>query len=386
MTIYINSDFDGGSIHCKNAETPEKIELELIADPVGRERYWFYFRLTGGREQSCNIFLKNAGEAFRLSERINSDIPGPWIDYSACASYDLQKWFRVPTRFKDDQLEITFKPSKDVIYFASFPPYTYDKHIKLINSALNFPQASLELLCQTHQGHNIELLKIGDSQQEKLSCWICARQHPSETMAEWFTEGLIKKLIDDDDFLSRKLLSKATFYIVPCMNPDGAWQGRTRRNGGNVDLNREWLDPSLEKSPEVLSVLKKMTETSVDFFMDVHGDEELPYVFLGGPLEVPSLTESMEKNFREFQAALESVNPDYKRGYKYPGGPPEKADLRMAWNYIGEKFQCLSILVEQPFKDCEHALDIEKGWSPERSKKLGESSLIALNSVIDQLR
>ena len=205
-------------------------------------------------------------------------------------------------------------------------------------------------------------------------------------MAEWFTEGLINKQIDNDDFLSRKLLSKATFYIVPCMNPDGAWQGRTRRNGGNVDLNREWLDPSLEKSPEVLSVLKKMTETSVDFFMDVHGDEELPYVFLGGPLEVPSLTESMEKNFREFQAALESVNPDYKRGYKYPGGPPEKADLRMAWNYIGERFQCLSILVEQPFKDCEHALDIEKGWSPERSKKLGESSLIALNSVIDQLR
>ena len=39
-----------------------------------------------------------------------------------------------------------------------------------------------------------------------------------------------------------------------------------------------------------------------------------------------------------------------------------------------------------PFKDCEHALDLEKGWSPERSRKLGASSLVALNSVIDQLR
>jgi hypothetical protein len=58
----------------------------------------------------------------------------------------------------------------------------------------------------------------------------------------------------------------------------------------------------------------------------------------------------------------------------------------MAWNYIGEQFQCLSILVEQPFKDCEHALDQKKGWSPERSQKLGASSLVALNAVVDQLR
>ena len=146
------------------------------------------------------------------------------------------------------------------------------------------------------------------------------------------------------------------------------------------------MEPSKEKSPEVFFVQKKMRETNVDFFMDIHGDEELPYVFLGGPLEVPSLTETMRKNFRAFQAALETTNPDYNRGYEYPGGPPETADLRMAWNYIGEQFQCLSILVEQPFKDCEHALDQKNGWSPERSQKLGASSLVALNAVVDQLR
>jgi murein tripeptide amidase MpaA len=129
-----------------------------------------------------------------------------------------------------------------------------------------------------------------------------------------------------------------------------------------------------------------MNKTGVDFFMDIHGDEELPYVFLGGPLEVPSATEEMRTNFRTFQATLQIANPDYKRGYEYPGGAPPNPDLRMAWNYIGETFRCLSILVEQPFKDCEHALVLNKGWSPERSKKLGASSLIALNSVIDQLR
>ena len=386
MNIHISSAFEGGSIHCVNAETPENIVLELKADPVGAERYWYYFRLAGGRNHKCHINITNAGDAFRLAERESTDIPGPWINYLACASYDRKSWFRVPTVFKDDQLKITFEPNQDVIYFASFPPYSYDRHANLITSVLGSPLASLEILGQTHEGHDIELLRIGETQQEKFACWVCARQHPSETMAEWFVEGLLERLVDADDFLARKLLSKAIFYVVPCMNPHGAWRGRTRRNGGNVDLNREWVEPSKEKSPEVFFVQKKMRETNVDFFMDIHGDEELPYVFLGGPLEVPSLTEAMRKNFRAFQAALETANPDYKRGYEYPGGPPPTADLRMAWNYIGEKFQCLSILVEQPFKDCEHALDLEKGWSPERSRKLGASSLVALNSVIDQLR
>tara|TARA_B100001123_G_C14720895_1_gene793054 strand:- start:167 stop:628 length:462 start_codon:yes stop_codon:yes gene_type:complete len=153
-----------------------------------------------------------------------------------------------------------------------------------------------------------------------------------------------------------------------------------------VDLNREWVNPSFEESPEVLLVQKKMSETGVDFFMDIHGEEELPYVFLGGPLEVPSVTDRMIRNFRKFQDGLQMANPDYKRGYEYPGGPPQNPDLRMAWNYIGEKYQCLSILVEQPFKDTEHSKNELTGWSSDRSKKLGAASLTALNSVLGDLR
>ena len=57
----------------------------------------------------------------------------------------------------------------------------------------------------------------------------------------------------------------------------------------------------------------------------------------------------------------------------------------MAWNYVGEAFRCLSILVEQPFKDCEHAPDAEKGYSPERARRLGAASLVALNAVRSKL-
>ena len=161
MAINITSDFDGGSIHCSKVESPDEILLELAADPVGGELYWFYFRLTGARNEICRILLLIAGDAFRLDERKNTDIPGPWIDYSACASYDRIKWFRVPTTFKNGVIEINYKPTSDAIYFASFAPYTRDQHSNLISTVLISPQASLEVLGLTKNGHEIELITVG---------------------------------------------------------------------------------------------------------------------------------------------------------------------------------------------------------------------------------
>ena len=35
--------------------------------------------------------------------------------------------------------------------------------------------------------------------------WIIARQHPGETMAEWFVQGLLQRLLDPADAVSREL-------------------------------------------------------------------------------------------------------------------------------------------------------------------------------------
>lgn len=44
----------------------------------------------------------------------------------------------------------------------------------------------------------------------KKAIWIIARQHPGETMAQWFTEGLIDQLLSQDS-RSHQLLDKAIF-------------------------------------------------------------------------------------------------------------------------------------------------------------------------------
>lgn len=49
--------------------------------------------------------------------------------------------------------------------------------------------------------------------------WAIARQHPGETMAEWFMEGYIERLLDESDPVARAIRRDATFYCVPNMNP-----------------------------------------------------------------------------------------------------------------------------------------------------------------------
>ena len=108
-------------------------------------------------------------------------------------------------------------------------------------------------------------------------------------MAEWWMEGALEKLTDEDDPVARVLRRECTFRVVPNMNPDGSRRGHLRTNAAGVNLNREWHAPSAEKSPEVLCVRNAMDETGVDFAMDVHGDEAIPANFLAGFEGIPSL-------------------------------------------------------------------------------------------------
>lgn len=61
-------------------------------------------------------------------------------------------------------------------------------------------------------------------------------------------EGMIQRLLDENDTVARALLEKAVLYVVPNMNPDGGIRGHLRTNAVGVNLNREWQTPSMEKS------------------------------------------------------------------------------------------------------------------------------------------
>ncbi|MFN7093945.1 MAG: carboxypeptidase family protein, partial [Burkholderiales bacterium] len=230
-------------------------------------------------------------------------------------------------------------------------------------------------------GRNLDLLTIGES-EAKNKVWIIARQHPGETMAEWFMEGLIHKLLDEQDAISRTLREDCIFYLVPNMNPDGAYAGNLRVNSAGANLNREWLSPSLRRSPEVFYVRNKMQETGVDLFFDIHGDEAIPYVFTAGCDENPSFSAKQEKLSQLFKHYFELVNPDYQTKIGYEKGHFNAETATLATNWVGNEFDCLALTLEMPFKDNANLPDTVHGWNGRRSYLLGQSLLSAIRLVI----
>lgn len=84
------------------------------------------------------------------------------------------------------------------------------------------PRCNLIIAGQSIQGRDLDVLRFGEEGEGKSKVWINARQHPGESMAEWFVEGLILRLLDPDNAISEALLASCVFYITPNMNPDGS--------------------------------------------------------------------------------------------------------------------------------------------------------------------
>ena len=150
-----------------------------------------------------------------------------------------------------------------------------------------------------------------------------------------------------------------------------------------MNLNREWHEPTAEKSPEVLAIRNAMDETGVDFAMDVHGDEAIPHVFLAGFEGIPAWNEALQGGFDRYKAILARRTPDFqtRRGYGVAGAG--KANLAMSTNQVAERFGACAMTLEMPFKDNDDLPDARQGWSPERSKVLGRDCLAALLEWLD---
>ncbi|WP_058120208.1 M14-type cytosolic carboxypeptidase [Photobacterium kishitanii] len=379
----IFSNFESGSINVVKADNKDDIQLSIPNDNQSELHQWFHFRLESEAQQPHTI---------KLLDLANSAYPEGWNGYDVVASYDREEWFRIPSEFDGDTLTFTVIPENESMYFAYFAPYGYDRHQDLLHLAQSHYNCRLETLGHTLDNRDVSLLVIGDEhaadseETAKKKIWVIARQHPGETMAEWFVEGLVQRLLDETDTVGRALLNKAVFYVVPNMNPDGSARGHLRLNAIGVNLNREWQTPSLEKSPEVFYVREKMLATGVDMFLDIHGDEAIPFNFVAGSEGIPSYDARLENLENKFKQALLTVTPEFQDEHGYGKDKPGEANLTVASNWVGEQFNCLSYTVEMPFKDHNNQPDSLYGWSPERSIGFGHDTLAAVLAVADDLR
>jgi murein tripeptide amidase MpaA len=373
----ISSNFDGGNIKIISAKHVDNIELQIMPDNRADFLQWFYFRLQGVAGYPCKIRITNAGNAFSK---------GGWENYNVCASYDRATWFRVPTAYDGQVLTIDHKPELNSVFYAYFAPFSHEQHLNLVHTAQQYPRCILDSVGRTAEGRDIDLLILGEPAKEKKNIWILGRQHPGESMASWFIQGFLDRMLDEADPASRKILEQAVFYVIPYLNIDGGILGNIRTNANGIDLNREWETPDKERSPEVYYTLQYMLKTGVDLNLDIHGEEELPYVFTSSIQGIPGFTKRLAALQEHFITNWESISPDFQTEYGYPADKPGKANLSICSKNIAQRFDCLSLTVEMPFKDNQNLPDPKYGWSPERSGHLGASLVNAILSIVNEIR
>jgi len=82
--------------------------------------------------------------------------------------------------------------------------------------------------------------------------------------------------------------------------------------------------------------------------------------------------------YRRYLEILERRTPDFQTKLGYPVASAGRGNLAMSTNQLAERYGCVSMTLEMPFKDHDPAPDARQGWSPERSAQLGRDCMGAL--------
>lgn len=367
--IQISAAFDSGNIEVVSVDGAEA-HLTIRRDYQSDFFQWFHFRVSGAAGRELTL---------RISGLDASAYPMGWPGYDAVVSEDREFWSRAASSFEEKTdagtLTIRYRPEGDLAWFAYFAPYSMERHHDLVANVALAEGVTHRALGVTLDGQPIDCLEMGTGSTQ---VWLYGRQHPGETMAEWWMEGALELLADPASSIGRELRKRCRFHVVPNANPDGSRRGHLRTNAAGVNLNREWAEPSAERSPEVLAIRDAMDQTGVDFAMDVHGDEAIPAVFLAGFEGIPSLKDTQQAGYARYAALLERRTPDFQTKLGYPLTRPGAGNLTMSTNQLAERFGAVTMTLEMPFKDHLDAADPRQGWSPERSAQLGRDCMGAL--------
>lgn len=376
--MQISSAFDAGNIEII-ALKDRTARLSIRQDHGAEFAQWFYFRLSGEPGETYSLNIENLNE---------SAYPKGWPDYQACASYARgDDWFRLPTSYDSDKgvLSITATLERPVLWVAYFAPFSMERHADLVARTAASPFARHDVLGDTLDGQPMDRFTFGEPGEGKPVCWINARQHPGESMGEWWMEGALDMLTDAADPVAAMLRKHAVLHVVPNMNPDGSRRGHLRTNAAGANLNREWENPTAEHSPEVLCVRNEMDKTGVDYCIDVHGDEAIANVFIAGFEGIPSLTGRQTKAFEHFIADLKRRCPDFQTVEGYPETAPGEGRMSVCTDQVADRYGAVTMTLEMPYKDAAVNPEPVRAWSPARCRHLAKHCLHTLHATLPLL-
>lgn len=274
--VYIESAFENASPVWYEAAEDGAVRVHLLYD---------HERGTANRAAGHIHFRVHAAAGTRLTlEFVNLDNvwngrPGSVARElgSVAVSEDGRTWRGVATeRVPTNRVRLTLEMPGPSLYVARVEPYRLSDLDALLGRVRGHPQAEVTRIGETAQGRALEIVRVGDPQAARR-VFIRARSHPWESGGSWVAEGLVERLLGDDD-AARACRARYCVYLLPMANKDGVARGLTRFNANGMDLNRNWdrpADPAL--APENAALERWLEGMAAagrkpDLALDLHND------------------------------------------------------------------------------------------------------------------
>ena len=98
-------------------------------------------------------------------------------------------------------------------------------------------------------------------------------------------EGKVELLLGDERE-AKQLRDIFVFKIIPMLNPDGVIVGNYRCSLAGLDLNRQYINPSIKAAPEIASMKEMVRKTlecrDIHVYVDIHGHSRHKNLFMYG--------------------------------------------------------------------------------------------------------
>ncbi len=171
-------------------------------------------------------------------------------------------WTPLPTEsLPGNRVRLTVDMPGPKLYVARMEPYRLSDLDRLLESIRKSRLVQIASIGKTAGGRDLEVIRIGHA-GAPYRVFVRARAHPWESGSSWVAQGLIQRLLKDDDE-GKKFLEQYAVYVLPMANKDGVARGMTRFNLLGKDLNRNWDKPADPQLAPENAALEKWLEDMI---------------------------------------------------------------------------------------------------------------------------
>jgi hypothetical protein len=274
--VSINWSFDEGSLDnysCSDTKCNLTLKSDNGAIGTNQQYLWMYFDIFNVSGKSITYNITNIND---------SDNPIFWETATAypvyaCNKSNINNWTRITTKnWATPYYSFTLNTTCNNISIATYYPYSYQSHLNFLNTINSSGFVTQISLGNSVQGRPLDLIRITNpniSNASKQVIFIIAGQHASETYGLYSAEGIISFLINSTNSTAELIRNNSIFYVVPMINPDATYNGRSRGTITDYDMNREWDSTNVLEVNLTRNYINALNlSLGVDMFIDLHGD------------------------------------------------------------------------------------------------------------------